>query len=64
MDTQNQARMKQIWGPPPELGFAVAAANKEREIQKALDGGKVVTEFALRRQKLVHPDSDDEFDSD
>jgi len=62
MDEQNKSRLKQLFGPPPEMHFAVDRANNEREIQKALDAGEVHSEFAMRRRKLVHPDSDDDLD--
>ena len=62
MAKQNQAKLKKFWGPPPQMGFLAERAEQEREIQKKLDAHGSQSEFSLRRRKLVHPDSDDEFD--
>lgn len=60
MDGQNQEKIKKIWGPAPHLYFASKRAQEQNEFQHRIDSGEVFSEFAARRHKLVHPDSDDE----
>jgi hypothetical protein len=62
VDSEHRAQISKFWGPAPDLYFASKRAADEADIQRRIDKGVVHSDFAARRHKLLHPDSDDDDD--